>query len=377
MMKKCGIYIHIPFCKVKCIYCDFYSITEREHQREEFTHMLCREIELFKVHNKNNFIIDTIFIGGGTPSLLTVKQLNAILNSLVKTYSLDNVTEITLEANPGEISKKKLTEFKKLGINRISFGFQSLQKELLKFLTRIHTKEEAINSYINAKDVGFENINIDLIFSIPNQSLSKLENDLKIVSDLNPNHISAYSLTVEPGTELKRLVKKNKVIMPRNKLDLEMLTFTRQFLNNQGYNAYEISNFSKPNFECKHNLNYWNSGPYLAFGPSAHGYDLVNRWSNIRSIDGYIKKLRNFESPIVNIEMSSKSNKFNETLLNGLRLKKGVCLEKLKSLDQNYNEYLNHGLSKWKKEISIDNKYLSLTKEGIPFLDSILPDLFI
>ena len=165
--------------------------------------------------------------------------------------------------------------------------------------------------------------------------------------------------------------------MPRNKLDLEMLTFTRQFLNNQGYNAYEISNFSKPNFECKHNLNYWNSGPYLAFGPSAHGYDLVNRWSNIRSIDGYIKKLRNFESPIVNIEMSSKSNKFNETLLNGLRLKKGVCLRKLKSLDQNYYEYLNHGLSKWKKEISIDNNYLSLTKEGIPFLDSILPDLFI
>ena len=194
---------------------------------------------------------------------------------------------------------------------------------------------------------------------------------------MNPNHISAYSLTVEPGTELKRLVKKNKVIMPRNKLDLEMLTFTRQFLNNQGYNAYEISNFSKPNFECKHNLNYWNSGPYLAFGPSAHGYDLVNRWSNIRSIDGYIKKLRNFESPIVNIEMSSKSNKFNETLLNGLRLKKGVCLRKLKSLDQNYYEYLNHGLSKWKKEISIDNNYLSLTKEGIPFLDSILPDLFI
>jgi oxygen-independent coproporphyrinogen-3 oxidase len=194
---------------------------------------------------------------------------------------------------------------------------------------------------------------------------------------LNPNHISAYSLTVEPGTELKRLVKKNKVIMPRNKLDLEMLTFTRQFLINQGYNAYEISNFSKPNFECKHNLNYWNSGPYLAFGPSAHGYDLVNRWSNIRSIDGYIKKLRNFENPIVNIEMSSKSNKFNETLLNGLRLKKGVCLRKLKSLDQNYYEYLNHGLSKWKKEICIDNNYLSLTKEGIPFLDSILPDLFI
>ena len=170
-MVTAGIYIHIPFCKVKCIYCDFYSITEREHQRDHFTKMLCREIELYSKSNVFDYKIDTIFIGGGTPSLLTPNQLHSIIDTLNNCYNLEKVCEITMEANPGEAPIEKLKEFKASGINRLSMGFQSLQPELLKFLTRIHTKEQAIDTFHNARLAEFKNINIDMIFSIPNQSL--------------------------------------------------------------------------------------------------------------------------------------------------------------------------------------------------------------
>jgi oxygen-independent coproporphyrinogen III oxidase len=376
-MESAGIYIHIPFCKFKCNYCDFYSITEREHQREHFTKMLCNEIEMYALNHKFNFKIDTIFIGGGTPSILTSSQLDSILNSLNKNYDLSNVTEITMEANPGEAPLDKLVDFRKIGINRLSMGFQSLQPELLKFLTRIHSREQALETFKNARDAGFENINVDLIFSIPNQSLKMLEEDLNTVVKLNPNHISAYSLTVESGTDLNKLVKHNKVVMPKDESDLEMLFFVREVLAKNGYNPYEISNFSLPNQECKHNLHYWNSDPYLAFGPSAHGYDFQKRWWNVRSLDEYLKRLDNKESPIVSNEINNTTLKFNELLLNGLRLTNGIPIKKLKEVNQNFQYDLNIGLQKWNNKLVLNKESLYLTEKGIPFLDSILPDIFI
>ena len=376
-MPSAGIYIHIPFCKVKCNYCDFYSITEREYQREIFTKMLCREIELYIKENQFEFIIDTIFFGGGTPSLLENRQMDSILNCIAKYYSIKNVIEITMEANPGEASKEKLAGFKNSGINRLSMGFQSLQPDLLFFLTRIHSREEALITFQIARDVGFENINIDLIFSIPNQTIKMLEEDLKIVTDLNPNHISAYSLTVESGTELNRLVKKNLITMPRDESDLEMLLFVRDFLKSKKYSAYEISNFSKSRFECKHNLHYWTTDPYLAFGPSAHGYDIKSRWWNVRSLDEYLKRLDNFKNPINRRENSDKISTFNEILLNGLRLSNGVQIKKLNRENPNWKKDLKFGLKKWSEKLKINEKSLYLTDRGIPFLDSILPDLFI
>ena len=376
-MPSAGIYIHIPFCKVKCNYCDFYSITEREYQREIFTKMLCREIELYIKENQFEFIIDTIFFGGGTPSLLENRQMDSILNCIAKYYSIKNVIEITMEANPGEASKEKLAGFKNSGINRLSMGFQSLQPDLLFFLTRIHSREEALITFQIARDVGFENINIDLIFSIPNQTIKMLEEDLKIVTDLNPNHISAYSLTVESGTELNRLVKKNLITMPKDESDLEMLLFVRDFLKSKKYSAYEISNFSKSRFECKHNLHYWTTDPYLAFGPSAHGYDIKSRWWNVRSLDEYLKRLDNFKNPINRRENSDKISTFNEILLNGLRLSNGVQIKKLNRENPNWKKDLKFGLKKWSEKLKINEKSLYLTDRGIPFLDSILPDLFI
>jgi len=372
-----GIYLHIPFCKVKCIYCDFYSITEREHQREHFTKMLCKEIENYANDNSFTYTIDTIFIGGGTPSLLTPNQLESILTTLNKFYNFNNLFEITMEANPGEAPFEKLKAFRKLGINRLSMGFQSLQPELLKFLTRIHTGEQAIQTFHHAREAGFENINVDLIFSIPNQTLSMLEQDLEVITKLNPNHISAYSLTVESGTELNKMVRHEKVNMPKDESDLEMLFFVRDYLNENGYSPYEISNFSKNGFECKHNLHYWNTEPYLAFGPSAHGFDLKNRWWNVRSLDEYLNKLNSGKSAIISKENSSNTNLYNELLLNGLRLKNGINLEKLKIYNPNYLADLNFGLKKWDGKLVTNKESLFISEKGIPFLDSILPDLFI
>jgi len=372
-----GIYVHIPFCKVKCIYCDFYSITEQEHQREHFTNMLCKEIELYSKQHQFDFNIDTIFIGGGTPSILTPFQLNKILETLNKVYKLESNCEITLEANPGEAPLNKLKSFKSSGINRLSLGFQSLQPELLKFLTRIHTREQAIETYNNARNIGFENINIDMIFSIPNQTQKMLESDLQTIIKLAPNHISAYSLTVESGTELNRMVKKNITIMPKDDDNLNMLLFVRKFLSTHNFTPYEISNFAAAGNECKHNIHYWKSDPYLAFGPSAHGFNGNQRWWNVRSLDEYLKRLEKNKSPINQSELTSNSMRFNEILLNGLRLKNGISVNKLKSINSKYKLELNHGLTKWRDKIILNEKSLYLTDKGIPFLDSILLDLFI
>jgi len=375
-MQTAGIYIHIPFCKVKCNYCDFYSITEREHQREQFSKMLCREIDLYSKQNEFDFQLDTIFFGGGTPSLLTPNQLEQILSTLHKCYDLSNVTEITMEANPGEAPLEKLVQFRKLGINRLSMGFQSLQPKLLNFLTRIHSREQSLETYKNARKAGFENINVDIIFSIPDQTINMLEEDLETIVQLKPNHISAYSLTVEAGTELNKLVKHNQVVMPKDESDLAMLFFVREMLTKNGYNPYEISNFSLQNQECKHNLHYWNSDPYLAFGPSAHGYSFQNRWWNVRSLDEYLRRLENNESPIVSKEFNDATLKFNELLLNGLRLTRGIPVKKLTAINPNYKKDLVLGLNKWQSELAINKESLYLTDKGIPFLDSILPDLF-
>ena len=376
-VKTAGIYIHIPFCKIKCIYCDFYSITEREEQIDKFTNMLCREISQFSEKNDFQFTIDTIFFGGGTPSLLEPKHLNLIICKLNDIYNLDDLYEITLEANPGEAPLNKLRSFFDLGINRLSMGFQSLQPDLLKFLTRIHSKEDALNTFTHARKAGFNNINIDMIFSIPGQTMDKWKSDLNMLIDLSPNHISAYSLTNEPGTEFNKMVKAGKIIEVDDNIDLKYLEFTRQHLSVNGYNPYEISNFSHTGFECRHNLHYWNSDPYLAFGPSAHGFDGSHRWWNVRSIDEYIKRLDNNHSPIVKKEKINNEMGFNELLLNGLRLKYGVDIKRLIHYRSDTNDILSKSINKWKNKLENRKGRLVITKEGIPLTDSILADLFI
>ena len=375
-MTKAGIYIHIPFCKTKCIYCDFYSVTKRDDSIENFVDCMVKEIKLNKTRLKNT-TYDTIFFGGGTPSVLTENQLEKILNALYKFYNIDEDAEVTLECNPGEITFEKLSHFRKIGVNRLSIGFQSFSEKNLKFLGRLHSSEQSISTFNHARKAGFDNINIDLIYDIPKQKLKEWKNDLFLGTSLEPEHISAYSLTVEKNTALHSMVKNKTVIMPSEEVDKKMFLSTINYLEQKNYMHYEISNFSKKNKKCKHNLHYWRLEPYLAFGPGAHGFDGIKRWWNKKSIDYYLNKLENNELPIESEEILSPKDAFNETIMNGLRLIEGAKIKKLNSyLDMDIKEHLEPYMEKW-PYINNNGKNLTIKKEGLLFTDEIITDLFL
>ena len=375
MKTSAGIYIHTPFCAVKCMYCDFYSIANREEVIPRFIKTIITEIERCEV-DTSNWKIDTIFLGGGTPSLLESKYIESILESIQTKYDLSSVTEFTLEANPGEAPKDRLKEFRNLGINRLSMGVQSLEPDLLKFLTRIHSVEQIFETYDNARSIGFDNVSFDLIYSIPGQTWEVWERDINRIIDLEPNHISAYTLTLEKGTDLFRLVKDKKVRMPENEITGEWFLKTHQLMESNGYSSYEISNFSQPGFECRHNLHYWKIHPYLAFGPSAHGFDGTNRWNNSRSLDLFLQQIESGNSPISITETLTEKDKLNELIGFGLRMNDGIDLKKIPEIFQvQFGENLKIIEKKWEGCIIKNENSISLTKTGMVFGDSIGVDL--
>ena len=254
-MNTAGIYIHIPFCKSKCIYCDFYSVADQDERIEQFVSALILEIRTCPVVT-TKWTFDTIYIGGGTPSLLNAHQMEKVISALYDRYDLCKITELTIEANPGEAPKEKLKDFYSLGINRLSIGVQSFKPEVLKFISRIHSTEDIFKTFQSARDVGFKNINCDLIYNIPNQSLEDWRNDLDTLIKLNPEHISAYSLTVEQNTKLFDLVHNKTIKMPHDELHQYFNDIIYSSLQNNNYIQYEISNYSKSNRECLHNLHY-------------------------------------------------------------------------------------------------------------------------
>ena len=370
-----GIYIHIPFCTEKCIYCDFYSLTKHENQIDSFVENLCKEIKLTSQIKSINWMIDTIFIGGGTPTLLDSKHIEKIIHQLNDSFNMNHINEFTIEANPGEFNVEKMKTFKELGINRVSFGFQSLDDDILKFLTRWHNSKDCIKSYYNAREVGFQNINIDMIFGIPNQSIQQWEKDLNHIVDLDPEHISAYSLTVEKRTPLHKYVSSNKIIMPHEKIDIEMYSYAMDKLNSSNYQQYEISNYSKKNKQCKHNLHYWRREPYLAFGPSGHGYNNNKRYWNIRNLNKYMKSLNSNKLPIDNFEILSKENVFHEIILNGLRVSDGIDISeiKLKFNTKTLNSLLKK-IDDWSNYIEKNGKKIQLNRKGYFIADEITLD---
>ena len=375
-MKKAGLYIHIPFCKVKCVYCDFYSITKREKQIPLFTECLLKEIDLYKEYSEK-WSFDTIFFGGGTPSILPTKYLEQILQKLHDTFDTSKVTEISLEANPGEAPFEHLKDIKSLGVNRISMGFQSFDDKILKLLGRLHEAKDCFNTFKNVRKAGFDNINADMIFNIPGLSVNNWKKDLNKLLDLDPEHISAYSLTVEPSTKLFNLVKNKKVLMPLEKTDIEQFLLTEDILSKNGYHQYEISNYAKNNKECKHNLHYWNLSPYLSFGPSAHSYDLKKRWWNVRSLEKYTNYLEKDKLPIEDNEILSRKDNYNETILNGLRLSQGIKTSDLKEYSDIINKTeFNKVIDKWDC-LSVSDNNIRLTKEGFLFVDEISTDMFL
>ena len=370
-MQPAGIYLHIPFCAVKCMYCDFYSIADREESIPRFIKSLITEIDRCNV-NCSGWKFDTVFIGGGTPSLLEPLHVESILSALQNKYDLSNVKEFTLEANPGEAPKNRLKAFHSLGINRISMGVQSLQPDLLKFLTRIHTLDQVYNTYNHARSAGFDNVNCDLIYSIPGQSWDVWEQDLNQVINMAPDHISAYTLTLEKGTDLFQMVKNGKVSMPKDGQTGDWFLKTHEILDSNGYNTYEISNFAKPGMECQHNLHYWRIHPYLAFGPSAHGFDGIHRWNNTRSLDHYIQQIESGKSPVTKTETLTEINHLNELIGFGLRMREGIDLDQIPENYKNqFYQNLNRIKQKWNECIIETEMTVSLTGKGMAFCDTI------
>jgi len=285
-----GIYIHIPFCKQACSYCDFYFVT-RQEMRKEFVYRLCDEIDSYKESDYTYDKVETIYFGGGTPSLLEAEELRIIMNHLSSTFNLQT-EEVTIELNPDDVSVEYLKELKSLGINRASMGIQSFDPGRLKFMNRAHTRDEALQSLQALKSADFRVFTTDLIYGCPGQTLTELESDIDQLLTFDPPHVSAYDLTIEPGTRLGKQVKLGR-LEPADDNDVtEQFDLIGQRFTEHGIHRYEVSNYSKPGFEAVHNTNYWCHKNYLGFGPSAHSFwwenETARRWKTAGSIMEYL-----------------------------------------------------------------------------------------
>lgn len=320
-----GIYIHIPFCIKKCLYCDFLSFSGCENVFGDYTKALCSEIREFKAEISDRKVT-SVFAGGGTPSLLPSKLMGDILDTLTDTFNVDNSAEITIEANPGTVTAVSLKDYRYMGINRISMGLQAWQNRLLKTVGRIHTSEKFVESYRLAREAGFKNINADIMFSLPGQTMTDIKETLENLTALEPEHISAYSLIVEDGTKLKRLCDRGVYALPDEDADREMSTYVTDFLTEKGYNRYEISNFSKNGFESRHNSLYWRTYEYKGFGLGAHSYINGERYHNICDMNRYLKG----DFAKEDTERLALNDKMSEFMFMGMRMTEGVSRTEFK-----------------------------------------------
>ena len=364
-MKEIGIYIHIPFCKQKCNYCDFISFAKKEEFHKRYIEALINEIQYFL--NKNqNIKISTIYIGGGTPSVIESKFIKEIMSQ----FNIENLKEATIEVNPETITKLKLEDYKKAGINRLSIGLQSTNNELLKEIGRIHNFEEFLNTYNIAKEVGFQNINVDLMIGLPNQTIADIKKSLEEITKLNPNHISVYSLIVEKETKISKMIDEGILKLPDEEMERQMYWYVKNFLELQGFKHYEISNFAKKGYESKHNLDCWNQKEYIGFGIAAHSYIDKVRFSNITNLEKYIDncKLRKFKDNRIIQETQDIFSEEQEFMLLGLRKIDGISIQSFKNkFSENPIFLFRKELDKLTKQklIQINSDQIKLTNRGI------------
>ncbi len=363
-MREIGLYIHIPFCKRKCYYCDFNSYAGYDYLFDDYIRALLMEIES---NSTKDYNVVSVYIGGGTPNLLPPSYIEKILKSVFKNYKILDGCEITIEMNPGLITEEKLKIYKGSGINRVSIGLQAFQNRLLKYIGRIHTVEEFFGNYELVKKF-FDNINIDLMYALPTQTFKEWQETLKEVVKLQPTHVSTYSLILEPNTSFYRLYEKGQLPIVDEEEELKMYHWGIEFLKEKGYHHYEISNFALPTFECRHNILYWECKNYLGFGAEAHSYMEDVRYSNIENIKDYIKSILERKSAVKEKIKLAKEDRMAEFMFLGMRMTKGVCDKDFKkrfgiSLFEFYKKviqkYLNEGL------IEIDNECAKLTERGI------------
>lgn len=315
--KSAGFYVHIPFCDHKCIYCDFYSIINYDNVKN-YLSALKKEISFYK-YLREDYFFESIYFGGGTPSYMEADYIAEIIEAIKNSFHVSRDAEITLETNPGTVTKEKLAEFNSVGVNRISVGVQSFDEEELKFLTRIHDKQTAIQTIKDASKSGFDNISLDLIFNLPGQTKEKWKNNLSIATQLPIKHISAYSLILEKGTILNKMVIDGKVKLQDENHDAELYQDTIELLDNCGFNQYEVSNFAKDGFECLHNKYYWNGEEYLSVGTSAHSFINRKRWWNYSSLTFYLLAIDEKENAEAGFEIISDEKFLEEYIMLSLR----------------------------------------------------------
>lgn len=371
-----GLYLHIPFCKQACYYCDFHFSTNQS-QKSELVEQISHELYL-----QRNYLqgepIETIYFGGGTPSLLTAKELEILFSAIYKYYPVVENPEITLEANPDDLTPEKLAEIQLAGINRLSIGIQSFDENILRFLNRAHTAQEALLCLDVAKEAGISNVSLDLIYSIPGQDDELLRKNLAAAIKLKPTHISAYSLTLEEKTVFGRWASHDKLTAMEENLSASQFEMVMDTLTHHGYRHYEISNFCLPGYESKHNTSYWQQKQYLGVGPSAHSFDTDSRQFNINNNPLYIKALHDNRIPFER-EVLTRENKINEYLFTSLRTDRGCSLTYLSSqlqydLMKKSILYLDQLIKE--KLIEITGDTLVLTRAGKFVADRIAADLF-
>ena len=360
-----GIYVHIPFCKKKCDYCDFISYCDKGMLISDYIESVIKEIESQNIQSK----ITTVYIGGGTPSYIDSKYIIKILEK-IKEKNISEDAEITIEVNPGTVTEEKLKDYINCGINRLSIGLQSTKDEILKEIGRIHEYADFLNTYNMAKKIGFNNMNVDLMIGLPNQKIIDIKESLEEILELNPNHISVYSLILEEGTSLFKKVEDGVLKIPDEELERNMYWYVKNTLELNGYIHYEISNFAKEGYESKHNLNCWNQKEYIGIGCAAHSYKNITRYSNTENIEEYINNIHKkcFEKNRIIHEVQTEDDARKEFMLLGLRKVDGVKINEFKNKFGDNPIYLyRNQLDKLSKEnlIIVDNDNIRLSNRGI------------
>ena len=387
MNKKIEIYIHIPFCVKKCDYCDFLSAPCDDETKTKYVDALCQELKWAK-DCLDEYLVDTVFIGGGTPSILEGKQIEKIMETLRSVANVSSDAEITIECNPGTLDKEKLSSYKNAGINRISLGLQSANDDELKNIGRIHNYDEFVDSYNLVCESGFENINVDLMSALPGQTVESYKGTLEKITALNPEHVSAYSLIVEDETPLKERVDSGSVELPNEDDEREMYYYTKEFLEKTGYKRYEISNYAKDGFECRHNVGYWKRVEYLGFGIGAASLFKGKRFSNTSDINRYINMLERdvmnadeiWESINESDEVLTKNDEMEEFMFLGLRMTDGISKTDFKNIfgtdiDSVYGKVLQK--LKDQRLIMEENDNIKLTDRGIDISNQVLANFLI
>ncbi|EGT3615851.1 oxygen-independent coproporphyrinogen III oxidase [Clostridium perfringens] len=377
-MGKISLYIHIPFCAQKCLYCDFPSFARKDHLRKAYIDALNKEIISFK-EKHNNLEINTIFIGGGTPSVLEAKELEILLSEIVK-LNISKDVEFSMECNPGNLTEEKLNVMKKYGVNRISMGLQAKQDSLLKGLGRIHNYETFKENFLLAKKVGFNNINVDLMFGLPNQKVSEWEETLREIISLEPAHISAYSLIIEDGTAFYNLYESDKLKLPSEEEEREMYHLAKIILEENGFKQYEISNYSKEGMMCRHNLAYWNMDNWIGLGSAAASYVNGKRIKNISNVEDYIEAINEKKEAIEEVINNSQNDNMEEFMFMGLRKIKGIKESEFEErFNMNINDVYGEIINKYEDEKLLikEEGRIYLSEKGIELSNIIMADFLL